>query len=52
MKNPFYIPLVDPNERELALALASLSGRLEKLVNDRKLTNKDAPNNSFNRTRN
>jgi hypothetical protein len=46
MKNPFYIPLVNPNEKELALALASLSGYMEKLVND----NKGAPNNSFNRS--
>ena len=50
MENPFYIPLVDPNEGELARALASVCGRLEKLVNDRKLSNKDAPNNSFNPT--
>lgn len=39
MKVPFYYPIVDPNERELALALSSLSGYLEKVVKDYEASN-------------
>ena len=39
MEKPFYYPRVEPSERELALALASLSGHIERQVRTHKKVN-------------
>ena len=39
MEKPFYYPSVEPGERELALALASLSGYIQRQVSTHKKVN-------------